>query len=54
MVSANKAILAQMHFMPEWGVVRPPLVSLSEDATQQLLAALKALHFELDQPLVVD
>jgi 4-hydroxy-tetrahydrodipicolinate synthase len=54
MVSANKAILAQMHFMPEWSIVRPPLMSLSNDATTQLLAALKALEFELDQPLVVD
>jgi hypothetical protein len=43
-----------LHFVPEWNVVRPPLVSLSDDATRHLLAALKALHFELDQPLVVD
>lgn len=54
LVPANKAILAQLHFVPEWNVVRPPLVSLPADSTQQLMAALKALHFELDQSLVVD
>jgi 4-hydroxy-tetrahydrodipicolinate synthase len=54
MVPANKAILAQMHYLQEWSVVRPPLLPLSEDGTQQLLAALKALDYELDQPLVVD
>ena len=54
MISANKAILAQLHYLPQWSIVRPPLVSLSSDATRQLLEALKALRFELDQPLVVD
>ncbi len=54
MVSANKAVLAQMHFAPEWSVVRPPLIALSAEATEQLLAALKGLQFELDHSLVVD
>jgi 4-hydroxy-tetrahydrodipicolinate synthase len=54
LVAANKAVLAQMHYLPEWNVVRPPLMALAHDAARQLAAALKALHFELDSPLVVD
>ena len=49
LVPANKAILARLHRAPEWNVVRPPLVPLSNEARTQLFSALAALHFELDQ-----
>jgi 4-hydroxy-tetrahydrodipicolinate synthase len=48
LVPANKAILARLQGAPGWNVVRPPLVSLSNDARAQLYSAVEALHFELD------
>jgi dihydrodipicolinate synthase/N-acetylneuraminate lyase len=54
MVPANKAILARIHGEPHWSVVRPPLVALSDEATRQLLEALAAHGYEVEQPLTVD
>jgi 4-hydroxy-tetrahydrodipicolinate synthase len=50
LVSANKAILAHTHADPGWNVVRPPLRSLSTEATTDLLRALEALGFSLPSP----
>jgi 4-hydroxy-tetrahydrodipicolinate synthase len=54
MVPANKAILARIHGEPHWSVVRPPLVSLSDEATRQLFDAVAAQGYEVEQPLTVD
>jgi 4-hydroxy-tetrahydrodipicolinate synthase len=54
MVPANKAILARIHGEPHWSVVRPPLVSLSDEATRQLFDAVAAQGYEVEQPLMVD
>jgi hypothetical protein len=35
-------------------VVRPPLVSLSDEATRQLFDAVAAHGYEIEQPLMVD
>jgi 4-hydroxy-tetrahydrodipicolinate synthase len=51
LVSANKAILAQAQADPGWNVVRPPLRTLSSDATAELLRALEALQFSLPSNL---
>jgi 4-hydroxy-tetrahydrodipicolinate synthase len=53
MVAANKAILARMHGVAHWAVVRPPLVSLSQQATAQLFAAVEAQGFELEASATV-
>ena len=53
MVAANKAILARMHRVPHWAVVRPPLVGLSQEATAQLFAAVEAQGFELEPAAIV-
>jgi 4-hydroxy-tetrahydrodipicolinate synthase len=53
LVPANKAILARLQGAPEWNVVRPPLVALSNEAGTQLFSALEALHFELGQSVAV-
>jgi len=54
MVPANKAILARIHGAAHWSVVRPPLVSLSDEATRQLFDAVAAQGYEVEQPLTVD
>ena len=54
MVPANKVILARIHGEPHWAVVRPPLVSLSDEATRQLFDAVAAHGYEIEQPLMVD
>ena len=51
LVSANKAILAQAQADPGWNVVRPPLRTLSTEATAELLSALEALQFSLPSKL---
>jgi 4-hydroxy-tetrahydrodipicolinate synthase len=48
LVPANKAILARLQGALDWNIVRPPLVSLANEAKNQLFSALEALHFELD------
>jgi 4-hydroxy-tetrahydrodipicolinate synthase len=53
MVPANKAILARLQEAPDWNIVRPPLVTLSNEARAQLFGALEALHFELDPTAAV-
>jgi 4-hydroxy-tetrahydrodipicolinate synthase len=54
MVPANKAILARIHGVSHWSVVRPPLVALTDEATRQLFDAVAAQGFELEKPLTVD
>src|SRR5450631_178078 len=51
LVSANKAILAQAWADPGWNAVRPPLCSLSTEATIAMLRTLEALQFSLPSKL---
>jgi 4-hydroxy-tetrahydrodipicolinate synthase len=51
MVSACKAILAQLREVPEWELVRPPLRSLDVDSKSRLFESLGALQFDLDRRL---
>ena len=49
LVAANKSILAELHDAPDWNLVRPPLVSLAEEARAQLFASLEAAQFSVKQ-----
>lgn len=51
LVSANKAILAHAHADPGWNVVRPPLHSLTVEATAEMLRTLETLQFSLPSTL---
>jgi 4-hydroxy-tetrahydrodipicolinate synthase len=51
LVSANKAILAHAQAESDWNVVRPPLRSLTAEATAEMLHALAALKFSLPSGL---
>jgi len=51
MVSASKAILAQLREVPEWDLVRPPLRSLDADSKSRLFESLGALQFDLERRL---
>lgn len=52
MIPALKAIVADFTDDPQWAVVRPPLVSLSEDQKFALLEELRQSNF--DMPELID
>jgi 4-hydroxy-tetrahydrodipicolinate synthase len=49
LVAANKAILAELHGVAEWNILRPPLLPLAAEARAQLFASLEAVQFSLGQ-----
>ena len=49
LVAANKAILAELHDVAEWNVLRPPLLPLAAEAKAQLFASLETLQFRMRQ-----
>ncbi len=54
MIPAMKAAIAMQQDDPEWAVLRPPLVELTQDQARQLQADLAALRFTPNAPVAPD